>query len=87
MKVKYWVLVFIFYITATLVQEKINIWDFMGLLILVIAFIVTQNKEKTQKEPYIIGNSDKIEYLTSEELETRLKKKESKSIPVKDQSK
>jgi len=31
-----------------------------------------ENCKKFPKEPYIIGNSDKIEYLTPEELERRL---------------
>jgi len=72
MKVRYWILVFIFYILAVIVQEKVNVWDFIGFLILVLAFIVTQKKRMIQKEPYIIGDSDKIEYLTPEELERRL---------------
>jgi len=33
-----------------------------------------ENCKKFPKEPYIIGNSTEIEYLTPEELELRLKK-------------
>jgi len=72
MKVRYWILVFIFYIFAVIVQEEVNVWDFIGFLILVLAFMVTQKKRMIQKEPYIIGDSTEIEYLTPEELERRL---------------
>ena len=72
MKVRYWILVFIFYIFAVIVQEEISIWDFIGFLILVLACIVSQKKRMIQKEPYIIGDSTEIEYLTPNELERRL---------------
>ncbi|WP_258083408.1 hypothetical protein [Thermococcus thermotolerans] len=72
MEVRYWILIFIFYISAVIVQEEISIWDFIGFLILVLAFMVSQKKRMTQKEPYIIGNSTEIEYLTPKELERRL---------------
>ena len=77
MKVRYWLLVFAFYIFATLVQETISVWDFVGFVILVLAFIVDQKRSITQREPYIIGNSDKVEFLTPEELEERLRKRKS----------
>ncbi|ASJ13469.1 hypothetical protein [Thermococcus thioreducens] len=66
MKVRYWILIFIFYTSAVIVQEEISIWDFIGFLILVLAFMVSQKKRMTQKEPYIIDDSTEIEYLTPE---------------------
>ncbi|WP_167890473.1 hypothetical protein [Thermococcus sp. 18S1] len=45
MKARYWILIFIFYISAVIVQEEISIWDFIGFLILVLAFMVSQKKE------------------------------------------
>ncbi|WP_456368081.1 hypothetical protein [Thermococcus sp.] len=75
MKVRYWLLVFAFYIFATFVQETVSVWDFVGFVVLVLAFIVDRKRSITQREPYIIGNSNKIDYLTSEELEERLQEK------------
>jgi len=71
MKTRYWILIFTFYIFAVIVQEKASVWDFIGFIILILAFIVAQKKKRIQEEPYIIGDSNKVEYLTQEELEKR----------------
>ena len=42
-----------------------------------------ENCKKFPKEPYIIGNSDKIEYLTPEELEGRLKTSKTNDVHTK----
>ncbi|WP_158442506.1 hypothetical protein [Palaeococcus pacificus] len=56
-----------------IIQERISIIDFIGFVILLVAYMVILKYGDQRKEPYIIGKSKKIEYLTSKELEERLR--------------
>lgn len=47
----------------------------IGLLLGIVHYAI--KKPRQYKEPYLIGNSSKIEYLTPEELEERLRERKS----------
>lgn len=72
MKVKYWVLIFVFYILALIVQEAVSTWDLVGFGVLVIAFMADQKKNRSSKKPCIIGEHGRVEYMTPEELVKRV---------------
>ncbi len=78
MRIKHWILVFVLYIflcTPLSENEKIGLFEIIGFIILLTAFYIDQKNTMQNQEPYIIGDSNKIEYLTARELEERLKKK------------
>ncbi|WP_461866348.1 hypothetical protein [Thermococcus sp.] len=76
MEHRYWALVFILYFILIIPlgpNENIGLTEMLGLLILLTAWHIDTKIRKKKKSPYIIGNSNKIEYLTQEELKERLK--------------
>ncbi|MBO8175135.1 MAG: hypothetical protein H0Z18_07750 [Thermococcus sp.] len=78
MRIKHWILVFVLYIFLCIPlseNEKIEPFEIIGFIILLIVFYIDQKIQHKHREPYIIGNSSKVEYLTAKEVEEQLKKK------------
>ncbi|WP_461862998.1 hypothetical protein [Thermococcus sp.] len=63
----------VWYLTGSIkVGMLAGLFFVVPLVILGLAVFFTKPK-RTSTKPYIIGDSNKVEYLTSEELEKRLK--------------
>lgn len=78
MRIKHWILVFVLYIFLCIPlseNEKIGLFEIISFIILLTAFYIDQKIQRKHREPYIIGDANKIEHLTARELEERLKKK------------
>jgi len=74
-KIKYWIAIFIFYVLLCIPlseNEKVGSFEIIGVIILLTAFYIDQKIQHKHREPYIIGDSNKIEYLTEGELKERL---------------
>ena len=58
-----------------IIQESFSVWDvfLLALFSYLSGWMDGNCKKSTVREPYIIGDSKEIEYLTREELKERLK--------------
>ncbi len=59
-----------------IIQESFSVWDvfLLALFSYLGGWMDGNCKKSTVREPYIIGDSKEIEYLTGEELKERLKR-------------
>ncbi|MBO8174949.1 MAG: hypothetical protein H0Z18_06800 [Thermococcus sp.] len=76
MKIKYWVVIFILYVFLCIPlseNEKIGSFEIIGFIILLTAFYINQKVQHKHREPYILGNSSNVEYLSQKELVKRVK--------------
>ncbi|ASA78394.1 hypothetical protein [Thermococcus sp. 5-4] len=67
------VALFLGLIFSYLFDEKVGVFVFVQAIFSGMASLM--RPENSEKEPYIIGDSNEIVYLTKKELEERLKKK------------
>ncbi len=70
-------IIMVIFVILGMIQESFSIGDmFLLALVAYLCGLIDGNcKKSTVREPYIIGDSRKIEYLTREELRERLKKR------------